>query len=178
MAASKTGRQRAETMSANGLAFLFAAAVTVHDLEEALWLPRWTRAHLKLWFTPNPKAYWIASSMVSVCTWIAALGVELRPAEPRFALVLAGFALAMAINAVFPHLAISLLKRSYSPGTATGIVLNLPLGIMLVRAEMRTSMMPPAVLWTQMALYALLLGLFVFGSMFLLHAVLKTADAD
>jgi hypothetical protein len=35
-------------------------------------------------------------------------------------------------NAVFPHLALSISKRSYMPGTATAVALNLPVVSFLV----------------------------------------------
>jgi hypothetical protein len=38
----------------------------------------------------------------------------------------------MAANAVVPHLAVTLALRRYMPGTATGLLLNLPLGAYLL----------------------------------------------
>ena len=43
-----------------------------------------------------------------------------------------GFVLMMAANAVFPHLAATVITRKYAPGTLTGLMLNLPVGLYLV----------------------------------------------
>lgn len=44
-----------------------------------------------------------------------------------------GYAFAMAANAFMPHLIATIVRRSYMPGTATGLLLNLPLGVLLLR---------------------------------------------
>src|ERR1039457_5287207 len=36
-------------------AILFGIGVTLHNLEEAMFLVDWSRSHLKLWFEPNPQ---------------------------------------------------------------------------------------------------------------------------
>jgi hypothetical protein len=51
-------------------AMLFGTGVTLHNLEEAMLLVDWSRSHLKLWFEPNPKIYWVLTSLVSVVIWI------------------------------------------------------------------------------------------------------------
>jgi hypothetical protein len=156
------------------LPLLFATGVTLHDLEEALWLPGWmrTRTHVKTVFDPHPKAYWVGTSLVSFVVWIAALAVGIWPTVPPFHLVLSGFALAMAVNAVVPHLSMSLIQRSYMPGTATGMLFNLPLAVLLIQAELRSRLAPWASFWRQSVFYAVLLGVVAFGSLVVLHTVL------
>jgi Protein of unknown function with HXXEE motif len=97
------------------------------------------------------------------------LGVALRPTIPAFHFAFAGFALAMALNAFFPHLTMSIAKRSYCPGTATGILLNLPLGVLVIRTQLVQTAVPANVFWRQSVLYAVLLAVFAFGSLFGLH---------
>jgi hypothetical protein len=154
-------------MPAKALALLFATAVTLHDIEEALFLPAWIRTHLKVRFKPNPRAYWIVTSLVSIIVWIAALG----PATPSFHLALSGFALAMAINAFVPHLMASAIKRSYSPGTATAVFLNLPLAVMVIGVESKSGLASPVSFWLETVGYAALLGVVSLGSLYAMHAV-------
>ena len=101
-------------------AILFGMGVTLHNLEEAMFRADWSRSHLKLRFEPNPRIYWVLTSLVSVVIWIPVVGVCVSKERSSFQSALSGFALAMAINAVLPHFIISLVKRSYSPGTGTG----------------------------------------------------------
>ena len=151
------------------IALLFALGVTLHNLEEALFLARWLRSHVKLWFVPNPAIFWLLTSLVSLVIWVAAIGVTLRPENRSFRLALAGLALAMAVNAVLPHLALSLAKRSYSPGTASGMLFNLPLGALILWKSALRGDIPGTEFWSCSALYAVGLGIAAFGSLVAAH---------
>lgn len=158
-------------------AILFGVGVTLHNLEEAIYLPAWLRSNITLVFEPNKQIYRIVTSLVSVVIWVPIVGVCLWPEGSRFQSVLSGFALAMAINAVLPHLAWSLLKRSYSPGTATGMLFNLPLGVLLIRGQLSTATTSYASVWRDAALYALLLAVGAFGCLYGFHAILAARKA-
>jgi len=153
-------------------AILFGIGVTLHNLEEALYLVGWARSHLKLWFEPNPKIYWVSTSLVSVVIWIPIVGVCISTESSHFQSVLSGFALTMAINAVLPHFVISLVKHSYSPGTGTGMLFNLPLGALLIHGQLSAHATSYAEVWRDAVLYALLLAVGVFGSLYGAHAIL------
>ena len=56
-------------------AILFGIGVTLHNLEEAMFLVDWSRSHLQLRFEPNPKIYWVLTSLVTVVIWIPVVGV-------------------------------------------------------------------------------------------------------
>jgi Na+(H+)/acetate symporter ActP len=164
-------------ISYNLTAILFGIGVTLHNLEEGMYLVSWARSHWKLWFEPNPKIYWVSTSLVSVVIWIPIVGVCVSKESPRFHAALTGFALAMAINAVLPHLAISLVKHSYSPGTGTGMLLNLPLGALLVHAQLSAKPTARGEVWRESVLYALLLAVGMFGSLYGAHAVSRRGPA-
>jgi Protein of unknown function with HXXEE motif len=85
---------------------------------------------------------------------------------------LSGFALAMAINAVLPHFMISLVKHSYSPGVGTGMLFNLPLGVLLIHEQLRDRAISPVEFWRPVVLYALLLAVGAFGSLYGAHAII------
>jgi Na+(H+)/acetate symporter ActP len=157
------------------LAVLFALGATLHNLEEARSLTDWARAHLKLGFAPDARIYWAATSAVSVAIWLAAIGVIVRPDNQQFVYAISGFAFAMAVNAVVPHVALSLATRSYSPGTATGMLLNLPLGGLLLCALFSSGALTWAGFWGGSLLYALALGAGAIGSVQLAHSALASA---
>jgi Na+(H+)/acetate symporter ActP len=158
-------------------AILFGIGVTLHNLEEAVYLVRWARSHLTLLFEPNRKIHWILTSLVSVVIWVPIVGVCLSPEGSHFQSVLSGFALAMAINAVFPHFALSLVKRSYSPGTGTGMLFNLPLGVLLIRGQLSAVTTSHAYVWRDAVLYVLLLAVGTFGCLYGAHATLAAKKA-
>ncbi len=154
------------------IAILFGIGVTLHNLEEAMFLVKWSRTHVKLWFTPNSGIYWALTSLVSAAIWVSILGVSVWPESTRLQCVLSGFALAMAINALLPHLVISIVKRSYSPGTGTGVLLILPLGVLLIHQQLSARVISLADIWRQAVPDAALFALGAFGSLFGAHAIL------
>ncbi len=162
--------------SCNLTAILFGVGVTLHNLEEAAYWPRWARSHLRLVFEPNRKIYWILTSLVSVVVWIPIVGVCVSPEASHFHSVLPGFALAMAVNAVFPHLTLSVAKHSYAPGTGTGVLFNLPIGVLLIRGQLAVTSSNVYV-WRDAVLYALLLAVGTFGCLFGAHAILAGRKA-
>ena len=153
-------------------AILFGIGVTLHNLEEAMYLVSWARSHLKLRFEPNPKIYWVLTSLVSVVIWIPVVGVCVSKESASFQNALSGFALAMAINAVLPHLVISLVTHSYSPGVGTGMLFNLPLGVLLIHGQLSEHAISPVGFWRAAVLYALMLAVGALGSLYGAHAIL------
>ena len=158
-------------------AILFGIGVTLHNLEEAMYLVSWARSHLTLWFEPNPKIYWVGTSLVSVVVWVPIVGVCVSHESSHFKSVLSGFALAMAINAVLPHLVISLVKHSYMPGAGTGMLFNLPLGVLLIHGQLSAHATSHSEVWRDAVLYALLLAVGAFGSLHGAHAILAARKA-
>jgi hypothetical protein len=158
-------------------AILFGIGVTLHNLEEAMYLVSWARSHLKLRFELNPKIYWVLTSLVSVMIWVPIVGVCVSKESTHFQSALSGFALAMAINAVLPHFVISLVKHSYSPGAGTGMLFNLPLGVLLIHAQLSAHAISRVDVWREAVLYALLLAVGTFGSLYGAHAILAARRA-
>jgi Na+(H+)/acetate symporter ActP len=158
-------------------AVLFGIGVTLHNLEEAMFLADWSRTHLKLRFEPNQRIYWVLTSLVSFVVWIPVVGVCVSKERSSFDDALSGFALAMAINAVLPHLLISLVKHSYSPGVGTGMLFNLPLGILLIHERLSDRAISPVEFWRTAALYALPLAAGAFGSLYGAHAIFVSFGA-
>ena len=152
-------------------AILFGIGVTLHNLEEAMYLVSWARSHLTLWFEPNPKVYWVVTSLVSVVIWVPIVGVCVSPKSSHFQSAPSGFALVMAINAILPHFVISLVNHSYSPGAGTGMLFNLPLGMLLIHGQLRTHAISPAEVRRETVLFALLLTVGAFGILHGAHAI-------
>lgn len=153
-------------------AILFGVGVTLHNLEEALYSPGWFRAHVKLLFEPDQRIYWGLTSLVSVVIWVPIVGVCVAPESTRFQTVLSGFALLMVVNVVVPHLALTMIKHSYSPGTGTALLFNLPLGVLLIREQLSGGAISQAYLWRDAVLYAVMLAVGTLGCLYGAHAVL------
>jgi len=92
-------------MSLEALRWIFVLGVLIHNAEEARLLPAWSGTAGR-W---HPR-------------------VSATEPGSTAAYIMAGYVLAMMINALMPHLLATLFARRYMPGTATGLLLNLPLG--------------------------------------------------
>lgn len=117
-------------MNFEALAWLFAAAVTLHNLEEAIWLPAWSKKGRLLREPVEAREFRFAVATLTillyVCTWLSTIGI------PLGLYLLCGFALAMLFNAFIPHFAATVILWSYAPGTATALLLNLPTSMILL----------------------------------------------
>ncbi|QIR86982.1 HXXEE domain-containing protein [Paracoccus sp. AK26] len=113
-------------MSLSVLAWLCLAAYALHALEEFQMNWRdWAQDILKLpvgW--PD---FYVTNAAVLV---LGAVQAQVALALPAVPLV---FASLMLINAVFFHVLPTIVTRVYSPGTATAVLLFLPLGVQVFR---------------------------------------------
>lgn len=117
--------------------WLFAIAAAVHNLEEAIWLPDWSQGAGR-WHHAVGKAEFRFA--VFVLTLLAVLSVALATLQGKQSLgayLVAGYALAMLLNVLVPHAAASLAMRCYMPGTATAVLLNLPVTIAVLALAIR-----------------------------------------
>jgi hypothetical protein len=118
-------------MTLQAAGWLFAAAVAAHNLEEAVWLPRWSRRGGP-WRRPvDPFAFRFAVGVLAALA--TALALVVPAAAGVWAHLQAGYALAMALNLLFPHLLASALTWSYAPGTGTAMLLSAPASLLLIK---------------------------------------------
>lgn len=117
-------------MNFDAWAWAFVVAVAIHNFEEVLFLPSWSAAAGR-WHAPVGKIEFRLA--VIVLTLLAALIAFLAVFRVEIAIyLLCGYALAMALNVVVPHLLATIALARYMPGTATAVMLNLPVCVMLI----------------------------------------------
>ncbi len=117
---------------------VFLLAVGFHNLEEALWLPAWTRRPGRFRKPVGNRTFLFAVGAISLIFAVCGLLAIMSPPGSMAWLIFAAIALAMAANAIVPHLALSVVSRSYMPGTGTGLLLVLPVGLMLINVLLGT----------------------------------------
>src|SRR5258708_2071322 len=126
-----------------GLAWLFVFVVAVHNLEEAIWLPAWSQTAGRWHRAVGNTEFRFA---VLVLTLLAAIAASLATVQDKAsfgAYLVAGYALAMLLNVLFPHLLATLALRRYMPGTATAVLLNFPVTIGLLERGIREGSIEP-----------------------------------
>lgn len=124
-------------MSFQNLLWLFPIVVTLHNTEEAIWLPGWSKRAV-LWHSPvTPGSFRIAAAVLTVLafavTWLSAISGK----QTVWTYLAFGYMAAVLANVLIPHLALTVALRSYMPGVATAVALNLPVLSLLVVLAIR-----------------------------------------
>lgn len=117
-------------MTPAALYWLFALAFTVHNIEEGLFLPAYTADKSRLAGRVTPFALRFALVILTAALYVL---VAFAAAGNHLAIqLLAGVAAVMVINAMVPHLTLTLVFRRYAPGTGTAICLVVPLSLLVI----------------------------------------------
>lgn len=115
------------------LAWLFVLVITLHNLEEALLLPAWSQTAGKWHHPVGAREFRFAVIVLTVLAYVLAGLAAVHGKESVWAYLLAGYALAMLLNVLFPHVIATVVMRRYAPGTLTALLLNLPVTLLLLR---------------------------------------------
>lgn len=98
------------------LCWLFAGAVLLHNLEEAIYLPSWSHTAGK-WYKPlRPLGFRIAAVFISGITLALTLLAACSSPYSLTTYLIVGLAAAMALNAVVPPIALCAATGMYMPG--------------------------------------------------------------
>lgn len=115
------------------LAWLFALVVTVHNIEEALLLPAWSKTAGRWHHPVGEREFRFAVVVLTVLAYATAGLAVAYGKESVGAYLLSGYAFAMLLNVLFPHVIATVVMRRYAPGTLTALLLNLPVTFLLLQ---------------------------------------------
>jgi hypothetical protein len=115
----------------------FPLAITLHNIEEALWLPQWSK-HAGRFHPPVEKnEFYFALIVITAIAYLSTFLTVLFPDNMYVTRLFYGFLGAMIINAIFPHLVATIVLKKYAPGLLTGLFLIIPVNsILIYRAVM------------------------------------------
>ena len=124
-------------MSFQSLEWLFPIVITLHNTEEAIWLPGWSKRAV-LWHSPvTPGSFRFAVVVLTVLAF-AVTGMSASSGKQTvWTYLIFGYMAAVLANVLIPHLALTVSLRSYMPGVATAVALNLPVLSLLVVLALR-----------------------------------------
>jgi hypothetical protein len=132
-------------MSIQFLGWIFILGVLIHNAEEALFLPAWS-AHAGRWrITVYASSFRFTVTVLSIAVVAAGWLASTCGFRSIGAYFLTGYALAMVLNVFIPHIAATVALRVYAPGTATALLLNLPLGSWFVYRSLVEGYVNPSV---------------------------------
>jgi Protein of unknown function with HXXEE motif len=122
-------------MTFRKLQWLFPIAVTLHNAEEAIWMPRWSAGHAAQLPVHPPGAAEITAALVVFTA--AAFAVTYlstrRGPESIWAYLIFGYIVAMLANVFVPHVPAAMVFHGYAPGVVTAVLINLPvMSILLI----------------------------------------------
>ena len=124
-------------MSFQSLLWFFPIAVTLHNAEEAIWFPEWTKRTSR-WPAPVEPGVFRFAAVVFTIVAFAVTWLSARSGKQTVWTYLAfGYMVAVIANALVPHIALTLAMRRYMPGVVTGAFLNLPVLSLLVVLALR-----------------------------------------
>jgi hypothetical protein len=124
-------------MNFRTLEWLFPIVVTLHNTEEAIWLPGWSK-RVGFWKTSvSPGVFRFAVAILTVLAFAVTCLSAQSGKQSIWTYLAFGYMAAMLVNVLLPHLAATLARRSYMPGVATGVALNLPVLSFLVVMALR-----------------------------------------
>ncbi len=112
---------------------LFLLGFSLHNLEEAIWLPEWSK-HAKKYSEPVEKNKFIFAIIIITITGylISLCDILLGARINIFSYIYMGFIGMMGLNAIFPHIIATFVLKKYAPGLITGVFLNLPLSVIII----------------------------------------------
>ena len=109
------------------LIWMVPSAITIHNVEEALWLPAWSKSAARRWHPPvSVFAFRFAVVILTAVAITVAIFAQLGGHGTLGFYLLAAYAIGQSLNIFVPHLAAVIATRTYAPGLATGLFLVLP----------------------------------------------------
>ncbi len=110
----------------------FPIAFAIHNIEEALWLPAFSKSAGKYHKPVGIFEFTFALSVITMLAIVITLSFCRSGKQSIAAYLFFAFNFVMLINVFFPHLAATIALRKYCPGLLTGILLLAPTTIYLL----------------------------------------------
>lgn len=109
------------------LQLLFPVLVALHNTEEAIGMPRWARRSGPWFGGVEPAVFRFAVVVFTVLAFVVTVLSAVSGRMTIWGNLTFGYMIAMLINALVPHIAVSVVRRTFMPGVITAAALNLPI---------------------------------------------------
>jgi hypothetical protein len=114
-------------MTFRTLQLFFPVLVALHNAEEAISMPRWTRRTGPWFGGVRPAVFRFAVVVFTVLAFVVTVLSAVSGRMTFWGNVTFGYIIAMLFNALVPHIAVSVVRRTLMPGVITAAALNLPI---------------------------------------------------
>lgn len=120
-----------DSIDYNKLIWIPAITETIHNLEEAIWLPELFQPVDGLGSFASPFEFRLATLLVTLLIWwITWYFVKHRNNISKY--LMGGTLTIILFNVFLPHLLASVILQKYVPGVISGVLLNLPVTVYLL----------------------------------------------
>lgn len=118
---------------------LFLLGFSLHNIEEAIWLPSWSKNAGKFHPPVKQNEFMFAIVIVTMLGYLGTFQFFIFQGVSNISKsIYLGFILMMVLNSIFPHLVATIYFKRYAPGTITALFLNLPIGLYLILTHLKT----------------------------------------
>lgn len=114
------------------ISLLFIFTITLHNIEEGLWLPQWSQFAEKYHKPVEKKAFHFALVVITTLAYLVSGLFMFFPQVLVLKYFFIGYVGTMIVNAFVPHLVSTIVLKRYAPGLVTGIFLNVPLNSLII----------------------------------------------
>ena len=111
---------------------LFILGFSLHNIEEAIWLPEWSKYAKKYHKEVIENEFRFAVIIITAIGYLITFQYILFPYSVYAKYIYLGFIIMIVFNVLFPHLVATIILKKYAPGTITGIILNAPIGLYIL----------------------------------------------
>ncbi len=155
-----------DSLSFDTLLWLVPVFFTLHNLEEAPFMERWSkRLPLKLPIRYSTRQFVIAVTILTLGGFfITYLGVEYLRNSAGYLLVL-GIQAILFFNAFIPHIGSTIRFRMYSPGVVTATLITIPFSLYLFNRALVENMITWKQIWIMLAISPFAMVVFAFLSL-------------
>lgn len=108
------------------LQWLFPVIFTVHNLEEAIYLPDWSKNAGKFYKPVGKFEFRFAVIFLTLLSYLVTYFSFNNGPGTIYFNIFCGFNAAIFLNVFFPHLVSALYTKEYAPGMYTALIFNLP----------------------------------------------------
>lgn len=136
------------------LVVFFCLAITLHNLEEALWLPKWSQQSSRFQKPVSAGEFHFAVFVITILAYLSAFSYLYLPESNTAKWLFIGFLGSMIINAVFPHLIATVLMKKYAPGLLTGVLLNIPINSIIIYQMFSENL----IIWKELMISTIVVG--------------------
>jgi hypothetical protein len=168
----KTLLQNLNEIKYEKLIWILAISETIHNIEEAIWLPDLFQSKNILHSLVSPFEFRFATIIITLLIyWIIYYFVQYKNNLSRY--LMCGTLFMILFNVFMPHIIASVLLLKYVSGIISGIILNIPVTFYLLRRGFKEGIFEIKSLIIGSIAFGAIAIPFLFGSFFIEEFIAK-----